>query len=104
MVGGHRADFAHLHHFGAADRSGVAKAVGIPELKQGQVQANVGGPQAVIFGEPDHDRVEVANVFHNVPSGLAYVTQVLPQQLHNFIMRIEVHAADFSIGQGAVDA
>lgn len=64
MVGSLGADFADAHHFVPRDADGVYKTVDVPELEQGNVQADVGGVEVRILDDQVEETVEVFDVVH----------------------------------------
>ena len=64
MIGILGADLAELHDIGTVDGEGILETVEVPVLEKGQVQADMGGGEPVIFFQLRKKCVEVADVVH----------------------------------------
>ena len=64
VVGSLGTDFADAHHFVTHDADGVYKTVDVPELEQGNVQADVGGVEVLVLDDEVEETVEVFDVVH----------------------------------------
>ncbi len=65
MVGGLGTDFTDAHYFVSRDADGVQKTVDVPELEQGNVQADVGRVEAPVLDDAVEETAEVFDVVHS---------------------------------------
>ena len=64
MVGGLGTDLADAHYLVSRDADRVQKAVDVPELEQGDVQADVGRVEAPVLDDAVEKTGEVFDVVH----------------------------------------
>ena len=64
MVGSFGTNFTDAHYFIPRDANGVYKTVDVPELEQGNIQADVGGVEVLVLDDEVEETVEVFDVVH----------------------------------------
>lgn len=64
MVGGLGTYLADAHYFVSRDADRVQKAVDVPELEQGDVQADVGRVEVLVQDDAVEETAEVFDVVH----------------------------------------
>ncbi len=65
MVGGLGTDFTDAHDFIASDANWILESVDVPELEQGNVQADVGRVEAPVLDDAVEETAEVFDVVHS---------------------------------------